>query len=502
MSKIVSLFYKCLTLMMTLLTIYWFLSALAWLGVISQDVLLYISSACALGLGVSYYKFPDVFKKGYQTLMRHKTWLVLVTVIFQVLLLISATMMIRSDAAVVFNGAIKDLKADSIASYLTRNPNNLNLFLYERFFYHLFGTWTVWVLQALNIFYVHFAGFMLYRCGQRFFSQSLADRVFFFYLLLIGLTPKFMAMYTDIMVLPILAMQLYLLFALLDEKAERLSRNGLALGAVTALGLLFRPTAVIAVIACFLVIFLQKKWQKLGLILISFILGLALLYLPAHYYKTHQTEVVKIEGEGLSKNLLTFINLGLTFTGTDQEDMQAGLRAYIAPEQHDVYNNGRFNNDYQIAEIKRRLSEYTPLTFTQHVLFKQFLTTGQGNLDWIYKSAKREKTVYMSPLTVWTEKQGLLQWVRDLFIYKDQPKFRYYNFFIQWVWIGLSFGLMIFFVKFKPTEINYFLSLAVFGGLLFLQIFEGGKSRYLIQFLPQILFVSCLGFERLKRRTK
>ena len=55
--------------------------------------------------------------------------------------------------------------------------------------------------------------------------------------------------------------------------------------------------------------------------------------------------------------------------------------------------------------------------------------------------------------------------------------------------LGLVFALW----KYRPNDSLNFLILAVFGGLLFLQIFEGGKTRYLIQFLPQILVLSALG---------
>ena len=41
-----------------------------------------------------------------------------------------------------------------------------------------------------------------------------------------------------------------------------------------------------------------------------------------------------------------------------------------------------------------------------------------------------------------------------------------------------------------------FVMLAVLGGFLFLQVFEGGKTRYLIQFLPQILALSSMGWIR------
>ena len=42
----------------------------------------------------------------------------------------------------------------------------------------------------------------------------------------------------------------------------------------------------------------------------------------------------------------------------------------------------------------------------------------------------------------------------------------------------------------EPTTI---VKSRAFGGLLFLTIFEGGKTSYLIQFLPQILLVASIG---------
>ena len=60
-------------------------------------------------------------------------------------------------------------------------------------------------------------------------------------------------------------------------------------------------------------------------------------------------------------------------------------------------------------------------------------------------------------------------------------------------WIVLSAGLVGAYLKRRDTDDFNFLSLAVFGGLLFLTIFEGGKTRYLIQFLPQILLVASIG---------
>ena len=88
---------------------------------------------------------------------------------------------------------------------------------------------------------------------------------------------------------------------------------------------------------------------------------------------------------------------------------------------------------------------------------------------------------------------GLAKWVRTYFLSIDARSTSIMNFVKQVIWIVLSAGLVGAYLKRRDTDDFNFLSLAVFGGLLFLTIFEGGKTRYLIQFLPQILLVASIG---------
>ena len=71
-----------------------------------------------------------------------------------------------------FQGAFDLLKQSSITNYLSRNPNNIPLFLYEKFFYVLFGSSGLWVMQALNILYVNLGAVLLYKLSQKHFNQK------------------------------------------------------------------------------------------------------------------------------------------------------------------------------------------------------------------------------------------------------------------------------------------------------------------------------------------
>lgn len=371
------------------------------------------------------------------------------------------------------------------------------LFLYERWFYNLFGFYAIYLLQFLNMVYIHLTAWRLYRSCQQFINQRIADAVFTFYLLTVAFSPYFMAMYTDILVLPILAGQLHYILATYAEPVlDR--RKMLALGLLTGLGVAFRPTLLILPMAFFAQLFLKGKWRQIMKISLSFGLGFLLIYGSGTWIKTHQQEVEILEGEGLAKNALTFINLGLTYSGTNQEDMKTGLQAYLPESERENYNNGMFKNEYQIKEIKRRLAEYTLPTFLEHLYEKFSRTVKDGTLGWIYHAnTSREKTASESPLYKFTKDNASADWVRRFWIYIDEPDYRFYRYGKQLVWVVFALSLWFAFSIKRPNDVQEMAMLASFGGLLFLMIFEGGKARYLIQFLPQLILCASYGLVKL-----
>nr|WP_231853353.1 hypothetical protein [Streptococcus sp. DD10] len=108
---------------MLFLGIHWVVVALIRMGMLG---LWTIPIGILIALLVWYFrKKLTIF---YRRLIVHKWQIMFAAVIVQLLFLFSAELLIRRDAAVVFNGAFGFLNDLSIASYLTRNPNNLFLF--------------------------------------------------------------------------------------------------------------------------------------------------------------------------------------------------------------------------------------------------------------------------------------------------------------------------------------------------------------------------------------
>lgn len=433
----------------------------------------------------------------YIKIIHKKKAIVLLAIIFQLVVLISAKLLIRRDAAVVFTGAFHYISESSIAEYLTRNPNNLSLFLYERLFFNIFGANGLWIMMFLNMIYINTSACISYHFTKKYFNQEVANLCFLFYMVLIMFSPLFLTMYTDVLSLPLLSIQVGLALSLLKvDNFYEVIRKMSFLGIITGIAYFFRPTSLILIIAFMICLFFHKRFKKMFLSILVFILSFGVIFSGGNFIKKNQTEVQLVEGEGLAKTALVFVDLGLTFTGTDQEDMKDGLLQYIDESEHDNYNNGMFATENVIKDIKRRIANYNIFTFSAHILVKLGATVMDGSLGWTYfEDLQKEKTPYISPLYDKIKDNKFLTIVRHTVITKDTPNYQIIFTIEQLTWLVLLCGLVLSIKKTdkKVIEIN-FLHLTIFGGLLFLMIFEGGKTRYLIQFLPQIILLASLGW--------
>ena len=109
MLKMYSFFFGILQKIMLLVCLHWFFTAIIHLGTISSLALIGVTILAFLA-----YRYLENFKKCYHYLMKHKVAIMIAVIIFQLAMLLSAQLLIRRDAAVVFNGAFKYLKESSI----------------------------------------------------------------------------------------------------------------------------------------------------------------------------------------------------------------------------------------------------------------------------------------------------------------------------------------------------------------------------------------------------
>lgn len=76
------------------------------------------------------------------------------------------------------------------------------------------------------------------------------------------------------------------------------------------------------------------------------------------------------------------------------------------------------------------------------------------------------------------------------FVYPNGDNLDNFRFIAQLAWIALLF--LIAFGWQNQRLVVQALRLGMIGGFIFLLIFEGGRSRYLIQFLPVLFLIATL----------
>ena len=478
---------------MLTISLYWFIVCAAKCTGITYTA--YFAIALLI---CSFIIFNKNLKRVCFKILKHKKIIFVVMIIFQFLILLSSKIMIRSDAAAVFLSATGQRSKEALSNYLSFNPNNLFLFFYEKFFYSIFGKNCIWVLQILNIIYLDLFIIITSIISNKYLDDK--NSIFFYLALaIIGFSAQFVAMYTDIMILPIAS--ILLLINLKIMNTQNIKQNvlwGILLGFVSGIGILIRATILVLEIAFYSICLLTKRYKQLVSI-IPFIILTILLYTVINNIFMNSDSIYFVKNVG--KNYLSFIDLGLTESGTDQIDFENSLAGFYDPLSG-KNNNGcdnRYTKEVVLQDINRRLNNYNFRTFNRHLLYKSAYIFEDGTLGWAYTDNQID--YYMNPLYEKIKDNKYFTFIRNSFIYVNEKEYSNLKFFENIVMCIIVFGI-IYSIKSElllknNNDIYYFLLLSIFGGILFLMIFEGGKARYLIQFLPQILLVSSIGLNNI-----
>ena len=440
---------------------------------------------------ILWSKSREVLIKFGIFLINNKIIIMLAMIIFQVLVVISSNLMIRSDAAYLWNSAIKVNPQDKIIKYLTLNPNNLSLFVYERNLFNIFGDKSIWIAHILSMIYVDSAIVILYLLIKKFYSQKSANIAFVLFCLILGFSPQFMTVYNDQMSVAIAAIQLCLIAWIFKDYNNFLPY--ILLGLFTGLTTNIRITILILVIAFVLVYLGLKNNQKflsksfrVGLLIITLLVSNLVMTGIASRQAGFDLE------KGQGKSLLWFFDLGLTYNGGDQLDLLTGLN-----EEARTLGKPITNQEVIKKDITRRIKAYTPKTMLGHLKVKTKGTLDSGDLGWVYANPDQEIDKYYNPLYDKIKDNKILSKFSKTFVYMNNKEYKEYAIYLQMVWIVIACG---FFASLFIGKVDYLLltsQVAVLGGLVFLTFFEGGKARYMIQFLPQIILAVALGIDNI-----
>ena len=379
-------------------------------------------------------------------------------------------------------------------------PNLLLLLNLENAIYHILGNPSIYMylkdLNYINMLLIDISLILIYFTVKKQINRKYAFFTFLVGIALFGITPYIAIPYSDNWAFWICSLYIFLLSTIYDNGRWNTSRPIVVvfLGIIGALFFKIKPSTAISLIATVLILLVisinkgkklvssKTKVKHFIKALLLFIIPFSLTYSICNYY-ANNNGLVKIEkGQGASP--LHFMAMGLHGDGQYWESFNN--KDWSLPKSE--------RKSYDIKIIKQDIRELNSLSSIGNFI----ITKQQHN----------------SSLASWQRNTGPVSWnlspklklknnfqkeLRKIFVKNNFFYWNGYLIFVQLVWvivillIILSYPIKDYFVQ--------ILKYTIVGGFLFLLLFEGGVSRYMIQYLPFIITLVPYGALAIKMRS-
>lgn len=360
----------------------------------------------------------------------------------------------------------------NLRGYFSVNYNNMPILLFQRWLSGLFHTRSWFFFASVSVGFTIISA-LLNLCSVAVVNWRKLPAILYIQAGWLFLFPMSIVPYTDTWSLPFIS--LYLLCYLVMARPNyplilRLVAGILGGGALVGAYLL-KPSSIVPLIALVLVsllAMLKKRpvgfWVKSCLCFLLMIgtFGGGLAQMRNTINHQHYIMVDK----NRENPPLHFIQIGMTGDGgySPKDDLMMG-RLYSKQEK----------NAYSLRKIKRTLHQ-RGLGYLSFLVAKHGRNTADATFSWgleghFFKNKADNQRV----------KNGIAS-----FVYPQGDNLDNFRFIAQIAWIILL--TLIAFGWREQRLVVQALRLGMIGGFLFLLIFEGGRSRYLIQFLP-VLFI-------------
>lgn len=445
-------------------------------------------------LRASIMEFGNYLLRLFWKLRKQITVVAFLLIIFlQIFILLNVSTRIGWDVGAIFDGVKNMPNNDLINSYLSPNPNN-SMFFYIMYLYSkvlgLFVSnpvnWLYW--QIFNVLVLDFGFFMLFKASKKIFSEKVAYIAFYICVLSLSLSPWILVPYTDTFSFSLVSLIFYV-YGIERHSFRKFSKYLLTtlLGVLLGIAFLLKPSSIIFFIAWIVMEFVDitvgQRSQSLFKIK-KIIYVLVFLLATITVFNVFQKSQTMIEiNDQESKPATHFIMMGLKNEGGyNQEDVDK-VKNISGKENKKLYIQ---------SEIRTRLKEMGPFGYLKFLMKKHFNNTSNGDFGW-----GRDGTPQRPEKEATSNFQTLL---RDWY-YQQGNRVNNLRFFMHLIWlIVLIFAFSVVFMKLNgndSSQLIYILMLSILGGFIYLLLFEGGRSRYLIQFLPIFYMLAGIGLNNI-----
>lgn len=397
--------------------------------------------------------------------------LIVATIVFLLLIFLQLRMVLATHPNIGFDvGAFYNYislnHVKETRGYFSMYPNNLLLLLLQKSYLTMIGKINEYylALDKLNVLLVDISA-MLNIATAYIYNKKYLIKGIWINILWLLLFPMIIVPYSDTTVIPFVSLLIFI-YVLMRQSEKFYLRCvcAILMGIIVSIIYFIKPSSVIPFIAIVImtIIFLKNiNWQKATLGVLC-IFSLSVTYIGTNKF-IHTQDYIKID-DSRRIPMIHFIDMGM---GGDR----GAYNVYSVEAMNSLNKKQRIS--YSKEHIKQTLRERGPLGYVKFLLTKQGYNTADGTFGWLQEgnfitaSAKDNPNIFKD------------------YLYPDGEYLSDFKFIAQLVWIV---GLGILLLGFNDKRfIVQVLRLALIGGFIFLLLFEGGRSRYMIQFLPVVL---------------
>jgi len=480
---------------MSAITVLWVLSSIQSRNLLMRNSYGYLGLLLILCYVVISYGFrwrlrPKI-EKCLNVVYERKYVAIIVLFLFQIFLIFATQTVPGFDMGILIRGAIGE---ENLTYYLNWYPNNVLLYMFIRLLVIIFGSvWFLPVLLILNAIAINVTILGLIEIANNLEVKIKQQYLFAFGIFFMGVMPWVLIPYTDTFVLPFVTLGMLAIVKL--QKGENYVLWGIVLGLAIAITYQLKPSAVIFVIAIVILKILKViQEKKINLKLILVILG---------------TSVSMLSLVRFASDVLLYAELDPNNAFPPTHWMMMGLAG-----------NGEFNEDdflltrftegrdariaMHLQEIRSRLNEMGVDGYASFIMRKFYFTFEDGTFGWgnegRFLYSTNPEFGITSPFFV-NFRNLRISRIFQYFIFSDSEGIRYLRFLSSIPYLVFVAGIAVStFTKPLKKELDLinWLQLSIIGSVAFLMLFEAGRSRYLIQFFPQMAILSVIGLSKLE----
>lgn len=448
---------------------------------LSLDNLTWVAPVAIGIIGLMYLLINTDFINRFERL-KYKQWFFaaaffIAVIIFQIIFISYVHPAIGFDAGAI-HSALLNPDDVNIRGYYSQNINNLSLLLVQHWLAETFNNTSWLFFDYIGLILVDLSALINFLTIWLIKRENTIHLIYLESSLLMFF-PWIIISYSDIWVIPLVSL-IILFYALVIKFRDKLWLR-LIMDICLILTVIFtyyiKPSSIIPIVAIglielkrlYIALFINHT-VKLKHFLI-FMLSIVLMGGTGYSsFKIIQKQIntqsyIRVN-PGLSIPAIHFISMGTSGDGGYNE--KDALAMALLPDRQDKV-------DYSVRVLKQRLHKMGPLGYLKFLIVKQANNTTDGSFAWLKEGHFFAHT--SKPTNIWQD-----------FVYQDGKNLKNYQFLAQLVWLLLLFTLV--FAKSHNDKWVQIFRITILGGLFYLLIFEGGRTRYLIQFLPPIFLLA------------